>query len=504
MNFKIILHAIYPKTHLSRFNRSFSLTSLVQNNNIPKPEDPVHRIRRILKADVSRPFDKIKTVLSTSSSQNDKNEDARSKENGFIQSHCDVLIIGGGAIGSSTAYWLKKKAREGLNVVVLEKDPTYKKCSTVLSVGGLRQQFSVEENVQMSLFTADFLRNIHKHLRPDCGVHFYPHGYLTLATESGSEVLLRNSQMQNELGAKNDILTASQLQNRFPWINAEGISIGCFGREKEGWFDPWLLLQGLRARALELGSHYISAEVVDFINREQIAIEASGQMMRPSKMPNEVIIRTADGNLKSINFAICVIAAGADSGKVARLAKIGTGTNLLAVPLPVEPRKRYVYCISCQDESSPGLNTPLTVDPSGTYFRRDGLGGDYICGKSPSLDDEPSCDNLEVDYDFFENHVWPDLAYRVPSFEAVKLKSAWAGFYEMNLFDENGIVGAHPYYNNLIFATGFSGHGIQQSPAVGNAVAELIIDGGYKTIDLTRLGFDRLVINQPVMEANII
>lgn len=200
-------------------------------------------------------------------------------------------------------------------------------------------------------------------------------------------------------------------------------------------------------------------------------------------------------------------------------------------------RKRYVYRWDCQGDG-PGLNTPMTIDHTGTYFRRDGLGGSYIGGLSPAPSEEPTTDNLEVDHQFFDDKVWPNLAKRVPAFNSIKVnlrhfvkcisrncsfkvRGAWGGYYDFNYFDENGIIGSHPYYYNLFIATGFSGHGkllhqivkkkylivfigIQQAPAVGRAVAELIVDGDFQTIDLTRLGFNRLIKDTPMLELRII
>ncbi|KYN17919.1 FAD-dependent oxidoreductase domain-containing protein 1 [Trachymyrmex cornetzi] len=394
-----------------------------------------------------------------------------------IPSTCDVLIIGGGAIGSSIAYWLKQKVyREEFSVVVVEKDPTYTKASTTLSVGGLRQQFSLEENIHMSLYGAEFLRNINEHLsipgEPAIDVNFHPYGYLILATEAGAETLVQNSKLQNSLGAKNVVLTKEKLKYMFPWINTDGIAVGCLGLEKEGWFDPWSLLCAFKKKASYLGAQYVNAE-----------------------------IKTNDGETRTIKFALAIIAAGAFSGDVAELADIGTGENLLSVPLPVVPRKRYVYCFHCPD--GPGLNTPLTIDPSGTYFRRDGLGGNFIGGKSPEPDEEPSVQNLDVDHEFFDNKVWPSLAHRVPAFENLKVKSSWAGYYEYNTFDENGIIGQHPYHLNVFLATGFSGHGIQKAPAVGRAISELILHNRFVTIDLSKLSFDRFLTSEPMREANV-
>ncbi|MEQ2182711.1 FAD-dependent oxidoreductase domain-containing protein 1 [Goodea atripinnis] len=197
-----------------------------------------------------------------------------------------------------------------------------------------------------------------------------------------------------------------------------------------------------------------------------------------------------------VECAIVVNAAGAFSGKLAEMLGIGLGPkdSLAGIPVPVEPRKRYVYVVHCPD--GPGLDTPFLIDYSGVYFRREGLGGNYISGASPEEVEEPDASNLEVDHQFFENKVWPKLADRVTS--------AWAGFYDYNTFDQNGIIGMHPLINNMYFATGFSGHGLQHSPAVGRAVAELILDGEFKTLDLRGFSFRRILTQEPMLEQNIV
>uniref|UniRef100_A0A182X2Y4 FAD dependent oxidoreductase domain-containing protein n=1 Tax=Anopheles quadriannulatus TaxID=34691 RepID=A0A182X2Y4_ANOQN len=474
-------------------------------------DNPISRTLKLIGNDVQR----MKKFILPSSYTNpgakgDSPDSTHSIENyleryrrdGF-QSHCDVLVIGGGGVGSSIAYWLKKRARQGLNVVVLEKDATYAQASTCLSVGGLRQQFSIVENIQMSLYGADFMRNSRDYLGDDVDLNFTPHGYLLLASEAGAEQLEQNSKLQCALGAKNELLTAKRLKERFPWMNTEGIALGCHGLEKEGWFDPWALLSGFRKRAIEYGAHYVEGEMVGFGFRQQPDILAEGIEEGSYEGIDRAFVKMKDGEMREIKFAIAIIAAGAQSGAIAKMARIGTGKGMLSIPLPVEPRKRYVYVFQCENDQGPGINTPLTIDPSGTYFRRDGLGGNYLGGKSPLPEEEPPVDNLDVDHTFFDKTVWPNLAQMVPAFEAIKVKNAWAGYYEFNTFDENGIVGPHPYYNNLYIATGFSGHGIQQTPAVGRAVSEMIIDGGFRTVDLTRFGFDRIIVDQPMYEANI-
>lgn len=426
-------------------------------------------------------------------------------EEDIFPHYVDVVIIGGGIMGSSVAYWMKHKAQEGLRILVVERDQTYTRCSTTLSVGGLRQQFSLRENIEMSLFSAEFFRNIRSHLSvfdlepPD--INFHPHGYLCLASDAGAEQLKANFELQTELGGKVELLSPDKLKELFPWINTDGVALGCHGLQNEGWFDPWSLLQAFKRKAVSLDVRYLDAEVTGFQFKETEHYMEDDDKKYPVELLDRVVVKTEDGEHKAIQFAICIIAAGANSGEVARMAKIGTGPGILRFGLPVEPRKRYVYVIHCDD--GPGIECPLLIDSNGVYFRREGLGGNYLTGKSPLPSEEPDVTNLDVDYSFFEKQVWPNLAQRVPCFEAIKLKTAWAGYYDYNSFDQNGIFGFHPLYTNLFFATGFSGHGIQQSPAVGRAVSELCLEARYKTIDLSRLDFNRLVENQPIYEKNI-
>ncbi|CAB3995927.1 FAD-dependent oxidoreductase domain-containing 1, partial [Paramuricea clavata] len=112
--------------------------------------------------------------------------------------------------------------------------------------------------------------------------------------------------------------------------------------------------------------------------------------------------------------------------------------------------------------------------------------------------------DFEVDYDYFDTNIWPKLAYRIPAFERLKVTSAWAGFYDYNILDQNGIISSHPEIENFYLCNGFSGHGLQQSPAVGRAISELVIDGGFQTIDLSRFSFERFKDNKLIIENNII
>ncbi|XP_014259347.1 FAD-dependent oxidoreductase domain-containing protein 1-like isoform X2 [Cimex lectularius] len=467
-----------------------SLLPLQRNYSSNKDDDtPYKKTVDVFKHD----FDHLKHYLL-----NTENKPKQPR----IPHFCDILIIGGGVMGCSIAYWLQQRALDGLDIVVIEKDPTYQKSTSVLSVGGLRQQFSLKENIELSMFSAEFMRNIKYYLGvngqdpPD--IQFNPCGYLFLASEEHAEVLNQNATLQKSLGAKIELLTPENLKRKFPFINTDGIGLGCHGLENEGWFDPWSLLNAFKRKAKSLGTHFVSGEVISFEALNNSDVVPSDEDTH--KQLKSVKILTENGEEKEISFSILVIAAGANSGHVAQLAERPLRVDL---NLPVEPRKRYVYNVHCPE--APGMVMPFVIDNSGAYVRREGLAGHYLCGMSPSIGDpEPPVDNLDVDFDFFENRVWPAIANRVPCFEGCKLKSGWAGFYDYNKFDENCFVGPHPYAFNVYLATGFSGHGIQQSPAIGRSIMEMIIDGGYMTIDLSRLEYSRLLQDQPLWESNIV
>uniref|UniRef100_A0A3B4WV82 FAD-dependent oxidoreductase domain-containing protein 1 n=1 Tax=Seriola lalandi dorsalis TaxID=1841481 RepID=A0A3B4WV82_SERLL len=427
----------------------------------------------------------------------------------------DIVIVGGGVVGWSIAYWLKQKerVRGALKVVVVEKDPTYSQASTVLSAGGIRQQFSLPENIQLSLASADFMRNINEHLdvlnEDPVDLQFNQSGYLFLASEKVAHIMEENYknisiQIFKYAGAKVSLLSPTQLKDKFPWINTDGVVLASYGLENEGWFDPWTLLNAFRRKAISMGVIQCCGEVTDFQYTVNVMTNAAGDNVEFRRIKSVKVQMPHSLEYQPMECAIVVNAAGAFSGKVAEMLGIGFGPKdtIAGIPVPVEPRKRYVYVVHCPD--GPGLDTPFLIDYSGVYFRREGLGGNYIAGASPEEAEEPDISNLEVDHQFFEEKIWPSLAYRVPAFERLKVTSAWAGFYDYNTFDQNGIIGMHPLVNNMYFATGFSGHGLQHSPAVGRAVAELILDGNFKTLDLSELSFKRILAQEPMLERNIV
>ncbi|XP_039728676.1 FAD-dependent oxidoreductase domain-containing protein 1 isoform X1 [Pteropus medius] len=423
--------------------------------------------------------------------------------------HSDVVIVGGGVLGLSVAYWLKKleKQRGAIQVLVVERDHTYSRASTGLSVGGIRQQFSLPVNVQLSLFSVDFLRNINDYLAvvddPPLDPRFNPSGYLLLASEKGAAIMENNVKMQRQEGAKVCLMSPEQLRNKFPWINTEGVALASYGLEGEGWFDPWSLLWGLRRKVQSMGVLFCQGEVTRFVSSSNRMETTNGEEVTLKRIHEVHVKMDHSLEYQPVECAIVINAAGAWSGQVAELAGIGKGPpgTLQGTKLPVEPRKRYVYLWHCPE--GPGLETPFIADTSGVYFRREGLGNNYLGGRSPTEEEEPDPGNLEVDHDFFQDKVWPQLAQRVPAFENLKVRRAWAGYYDYNTFDQNGVVGPHPLVVNMYFATGFSGHGLQQAPAVGRAVAEMVLEGHFQTINLSPFLFSRFYLGEKVQECNI-
>ena len=391
-----------------------------------------------------------------------------------MRARADVVIVGGAVIGSATAYYLCQHGFAG-SIVVIEKDMGFARCCTTLSLGGIRQQFSTPENILLSQFGLDLLSRLKAEFGVDADVGFKEQGYLILASAAGRDVLEANVAIQREMGASTILLEPEEIEQRFPWISCDGIAAGSFGPEREGWLDPYALMSLLRKAA--------QAQGVKWINDEVVGIGRSGDTVTG--------VTLASG--QQIACGALVDAAGPAAGAVAGMA---------GIDLPVEPRKRNVFVFDCREASEEMFRGPLTVDVSGAYVRPEGR--QFVCGISPDEGDEPEVIDWEVDYAEFEEVLWPALAARIPKFEAVKLSSAWVGHYDYNVLDQNGIIGVHPHVSNFYFGNGFSGHGLQQGPATGNAIAELITAGAFKTIDLTRMGYERIAAKAPLAEVNVI
>ena len=392
------------------------------------------------------------------------------------ESKCDVVIIGGGIIGSSIAYFLASNKDFNGSILVIEKDPSHRESSTALSVGGIRQQFSVPENIEISKYGIHFIKNIDKFLSVDgeyTDVSFVENGYLFLASPDGFETLKENHKLQTGHGANVELLPADKLQQKFSWLNTDGLAGGCLGLRDEGWLDPYSLLRGFIAKSKSLG--------VEFIKDEVVHIQRDGGKISG--------LRTASG--KQYTCGTAINAAGRKASEVCTMAGLAG--------FPVHSKKRQVYIFRCNDSIS---DSPLVIDPSGVYFRPEGK--NFICGVSPPPDSDPNSDDFDTDNYWFDEVVWPALAHRVPVFDAIRREHTWAGHYAVNTVDQNAILGPHPELNNFILANGFSGHGLQQAPAVGRAISELIIYGKFASLDLSGFSYDRFAKGRPVRERNVV
>jgi glycine/D-amino acid oxidase-like deaminating enzyme len=383
-----------------------------------------------------------------------------------------IVIVGGGVIGNALAYFLAAHARFRGEITVIERDPTYAQASSALSASSIRQQFSAPVNIAISQFGIQFLRNIKQHLAvdgdvPDLGLT--EKGYLYLATAGGAATLRENHATQRAHGVAVALLEPAALQQRFPWLRVDDLALASLGLDGEGWFDGYGLLMAFKNKARSLGVHYVKAQATGFAH-SQGRVDA---------------VMLEGGTQLPCDWA--VNAAGA----WARPLLAGTGLDL-----PVYGRKRCVYAFSSPAKTP---DCPLVIDPSGLWFRSEG--DIWICGLPPPQDDNDP--PLEVDYNLFDQ-AWLTLAHRVPGFEALRMQRAWAGYYEYNTHDQNALLGPHPALPNLLLANGFSGHGLQQAPAVGRGLAEWISDGAYTSLDLSPLSVQRLVEGRALLEKNVI
>jgi FAD-dependent oxidoreductase domain-containing protein 1 len=378
----------------------------------------------------------------------------------------DVVVIGGGAMGGAVAVHLLEDPDFDGRVTIIERDPTFTRASSALSAAGTRRQFSTPENIRMSAFSFDWMRE-----RFDVGIT--EGGYLYLSSPATAAALEENHAIQRTEGADVVLLTPAELADRFPWLSTDGVALGSLGRSGEGWFDGYALLQGLRGRARELGADLMTGEVVGMtLAKGQVAsVQLAGGASRPC--------------------GTVVDAAGPWAAEIAAMA---------AVELPVEARRRSVFVFDVERDAPTGA--PLVIDTSGAWFRPEGAS--FIAGIAPAAEDDLPDLPLTPDHALFEEQLWPALANRVAAFDAIRVTNAWAGYYELNTFDHNAIIGRHPEVTNLMFANGFSGHGIQQAPAVGRAIAELIVHDRFVTLDLSVFAYERIVGERPVVERNVI
>ncbi len=391
----------------------------------------------------------------------------------------DIIIVGGALFGSSIAWFLSSNSDFNGKILVIEKDPSYEFSSTARTNSCIRQQFSQKINIEISQFGAHYINNFKSFMNNDPNVpelSIQSFGYMYLAdNENFARILKNNQKIQQLAGARTQFLPADEIKAAYPFYNVEDIVGGNHNRVNEGYFDGNTIFNWWKKSAKNNNVEYVKNEVV--------AINLSNSR----KKVESVILRSGD----SINCDKIINASGPYASKVSSMA---------GIKIPVEPRKRYSFIFQAAKPLDKLL--PLTIDPSGVHMRSDGP--NYLAGCPPKVDHAVNYDDFTHDNYIWEENVWPRLAHRIPQFESIRLINSWVGHYAYNLLDQNAIVGYHNKITNFIFANGFSGHGFQQSPAIGRGISELIVYNKFKTLDLSPLSFSRIEVNKPVVENAII
>ena len=396
-----------------------------------------------------------------------------------LQKSYDVVVVGGAMLGSSVAWFLSTNTSFKGSILVIEKDPTYKFSSTAHTNSCIRQQFSTEINVKISQFGADFIKNFREYMGGDERVPIVPFqsfGYMYLADNLEFAETLQQAQIiQKKSGAGTKYMLADEIKRDYPFYMLDDIIGGNHNLIDEGYFDGNTLFDWWKRSARERGAEYITNEAVS--------------MQKNIKGNSVKTITLKSGEVISVGQVVNA------SGPRARFT-----AQMAGIEIPVEPRKRYTFVFDA--EHTLNCDLPLTIDPTGIHMRSEGTY--YLAGCAPDLD-------LAVDYnDFIEDHfiwqekVWPIIANRIPQFESIKLINSWARHYAFNTLDQNAIIGAHTEVENFMFVNGFSGHGFQQSPAMGRGLSELITYGEYRSLDLSPFSYARIENNEPFVEKAVI
>ncbi len=391
----------------------------------------------------------------------------------------DVVIVGGAVMGSSSAYWLTDNPHFRGRVLVVERDSTYHHAPSARAASCIRQQFSQPVNILISQFGVDFIRGFRSRMQkhypdevaPDLA--FKEHGFLYCWRPEHAETARARAELQRSLGAHTLFLPPSEIKRRFPWANVDDLGGASWATEAEGWFDNIGLLNGLRHAARKQGAEYVDNEVV--------GLERDGNRVTAVKL------RTGE----RIGCGSLVNASGGRGRIVA---------NMAGLDIPVERRKRDLFIFSSARPIEGRM--PHVIDITGSFCRPEGQF--YLTGNAPLEDPEAALDDYETRHEDFEERVWPTILNRIPQFDAIKLQRYWSCHYDYNTLDYNAIIGPHTEVGNFIFVNGFSGHGLQQSPAVGRAISELVIYGAYRTLDLSEMSYERVQAKRPFLEEAII
>ncbi|MEO0343439.1 MAG: FAD-binding oxidoreductase [Pseudomonadota bacterium] len=388
----------------------------------------------------------------------------------------DVMIIGAGMYGSSIAWHLAVKLRFPGRVLVVEADPSFQNAATTHTNSCVRQQFTSEVNIKISQFMGDVIQDFPAYCAdknaPQIALRNF--GYLYLAdTAEKAEAFEEAAVIQRDLGVPIEHLSPLRLRDEYPFMNVEDIVLAARNTHNEGYFDGSAMFEYWQNAAMKAGVVFLYDRVVGF------------------DLQNGQITSVETQRNGSIHVDQVVNAAGTQSPQIAKWA---------GQDLPIEPRLRMTYIFECRERFE--RDVPLVIDPSGVHVRWSGAS--FLAGAAPSHDVAPNHDDFTIPQDLWVTKVWPVLEHRVPAFEAVKVTSEWGGHYDYNYFDQNALLGRFNQCENLINASGFSGHGLQQSASIGLGLAELIQFNEYRRLDLGTLSVNRFADNISLPEKAII
>lgn len=382
-----------------------------------------------------------------------------------MEKRADVVIAGGGCMGTSTAFNLARKGCT--NVILIEKEKMLGMGSTGLCAGGIRQQFSTKINTILSMASVKIFENFEKEV--GLPINFQQNGYLFLAsTEEEMENFKLNVELQRSLGLNVEIITPESALKKVPRLNVEDIVGGAFC-QTDGVVDPHEVNQAFATAARALG-----VKIYEDTSATGIEIK-NGKVSR---------IITNKGDIET---PVVVNAAGPFAGEFARMAGIN---------LPVLPYRRQIFVTEPFPEIPDDI--PLVVDFHSDFYFRKETGGLLMGMGDP---DEPSSFNTHTDRDFMERLV-ERAVHRVPAMERANIIRGWGGLYEITP-DFHAVLGKVPEVEGFFCINGFSGHGFMHSPIVGKLIAELIIEG-KTSIDISSLSITRFKEGKLIRERAVV
>ena len=385
----------------------------------------------------------------------------------------DVVLIGGGIIGASIAYHLRQDGFAG-RILVIERDTTYARAATPMSLGGVRQLYGVPCNIRLARYSLEFYEHFDEVMSGGWGraqAHFHQRGYLLLLDDQNRDAWFRRYEVQRQLGVEVEVLPPGQVHELFPHLYIGDVSYALFS-QRDGYVNPRGALQAFVERSRELNCTWLQDEVIGFA-------PTSGQTFNvQTRMSGD------------ISTPAVVIVSGAWAQHVAGLAGIS---------LPVQPVRRQACYVTLANP--PGYKLPMVIDRSNVHFRHDTETDNHLL-VSYIIRDEPPGFNFDWDSAQFEAHILPTLRRRLPACGDIQLQRGWAGHYAVTP-DENFILGQHPELPGLFMATGCSGHGVMLAPAIGKVLSEAIRLRRYETLDATPYRLGRFATGELISDPQI-